>query len=196
MANIRGSNIKYVGKYDTRMAQANNINISLDSDAETTLTPLPQPTGGLEIDGGVAHSHPSEKTLKDDSHDTEITEIAVVNQGGDVVTEDKHDDAHSENGSAVRPKRNAKPSLKSLENRIQNDSTKLEKFWERILAVITKARDISDSVEAIQVATKEARAIFHEYEMVWLALMYFLAQANTTEAVQERGAMNSIMDNR
>ncbi len=91
-------------------------------------------------------------------NDVESPVIDEGNQGGVVTAEEKRDDAPSENGSVVRPKRSAKPSLKLVENRMQSDTTKLQRLWDRVLVIIAKNRDSADTVEAIRVGIKETRA--------------------------------------
>lgn len=168
-----------------------DVNVSPDNEALDNQPQQHQGTGGQ---GTFAEATLSERNTENNVESPSIDED--IYQGGGITAEDECDGEQSENGSAVRPKRSAKPSLKSLENRMQNDSIKLEKLWDRVVAVITKYRDHTETVEAIRVAMKDVRATFHEYETVWLSYMDFLARANTTETNQERESVNNMMASR
>ena len=62
----------------------------------------PQPIGGHGTDIVDTQSQPSQIIVENSG---ESTAIAEANQGGDIAGEEKCDGAHSENGSASRPKR-------------------------------------------------------------------------------------------
>jgi hypothetical protein len=136
--------------------EASDYEVSLNNETQINPTQQEELTGGQKC---FTEANISEINSE---NDVESPVIGEGNQGGVVTTEEKRDDAPSENGSAVRPKRSAKPSLKSVENRMQSDTTKLQRLWDRVLLIIAKNRDSADTVEAIRVAIKEICASFHQ----------------------------------
>ena len=80
---------------------------------------------------------------------------------------------HSE---ATRAKRLSKPTAKLIENRLQSDSLKLEK-WERTSQAISKLKETPDSVEALRKAVGDLRSSFSDYELARISLMDFTVHA-------------------
>ncbi len=101
-------------------------------------------------------------------------------------------------GSTTHEKRGMRPSPKSIENRMELDSGTLERYWDKVMTIVSEHRESypHDSVNQIRAATREIRAQFHQYQMRWLSYMDFLALANTSECQGEREAMDKVMNNR
>lgn len=102
----------------------------------------------------------------------------------------------TEREPTARPRRSAKPSLKSIESRIQTDREKLEKLWEKVLDTISEYEVMPDSPTEIDTAIKCIRSAFHQVQAAWLSYVEFLVLGNTPECKTEKELINNIMDNR
>ncbi len=101
--------------------------------------------------------------------------------------------------TAERPKRNARPSTKSIENRIQSDEDNLERLWEKVLKATSHLQDVPNSVNEISKAISRVRLNFNSYQSLWLSFMDFLAYAGTPppppQCLEVRERMERIMNN-
>jgi hypothetical protein len=167
--------------------------VSLDTEAQSSEDKQEQ-AAGTQLESTTSKPQRIIQQTNVESDENNISDRGVAETVE--VSADSADNGTAESGSTARPKRNAKPSLKSIETRIQTDSTKLERLWDRVMAVISQNRDLPDSIDQIRRATKEIHAIFHQYQTTWLSYMDFLAHGNTTECKGERETMDSIMNNR
>ena len=100
---------------------------------------------------------------------------------------------HSE---SKRAKRLLKPTAKLIENRLQSDSLKLEKIWERTSQAISKLKETPDSVEALRKAVGDLRSSFSDYELAWISLMDFTVHASLPEHQEERQTVEAMMRTR
>ena len=100
---------------------------------------------------------------------------------------------HSESTQA---KRLSKPTAKLIENRLQSDSLKLEKIWERTSQAISKLKETPDSVEALRKAVGDLRSSFSDYELAWISLMDFTRHASLPEHQEERQTVEAMMRTR
>ena len=124
-------------------------------------------------------------------------------QFGDTVTgldklgenTDNSGNAATVDETAERPKRNARPSTKSIENRIQSDEDKLERLWEKVLKATSHLQDVPNSVDEISTAISQVRLNFSSYQSLWLSFMDFLAYAGTSQCLEVRERMERVMNN-
>ena len=101
---------------------------------------------------------------------------------------------HKEN--STRPKRVSKPSVKLIANRLQTDTSKLERLWQETAEAISKLQGTPDSVEALCKAVGDLRSAFNKYQLVWVSLMDFRAYASLPKQRQERQTLEEIMRTR
>ena len=94
------------------------------------------------------------------------------------------------------PKRVSKPSAKLIANRLQTDTSKLERLWQETAEAISKLQGTPDSVEVLRKAVGDLRSAFSEYQLVWISLMDFTAYASLPEQRQERQTLKEIMRTR
>ena len=106
------------------------------------------------------------------------------------------DGVELENMESTCQKRVSKPSAKLIDNRLQCDTIKLERIWERTALAISTLQGTPDSIEALRKAVGELRSTFSEYQLVWVALMDYTVHATTPEQRQERQSVEEIMRNR
>ena len=83
-----------------------------------------------------------------------------------------------------------------IENRLQSDSLKLEKIWERTSQAISKLKETPDSVEALRKAVGDLRSSFSDYELAWISLMDFTRHASLPEHQEERQTVEAMMRTR
>ena len=106
------------------------------------------------------------------------------------------DGVELENMEPTRQKRVSKPSAKLIDNRLQCDTIKLERIWERAALAISTLQGTPDSIEALRKAVGELRSTFSEYQLVWVALMDYTVHTTTPEQRQERQSVEEMMRNR
>ena len=94
---------------------------------------------------------------------------------------------------STRPRRVLKPSVKLIANRLQTDTSKLERLWQATARTISQLQGTPDSVEALRKAVGDLRSAFNEYQLVWVSLMDFTAYASSPEQRQERQTLEVIM---
>lgn len=114
--------------------------------------------------------------------------LPVVNKAAQDVVE--------QNVESTRPKRISKPSEKLIANRLQADTSKLERLWEETAKAISKLQGTPDSIEALRKAVGDLRSAFNEYQLVWISLMDFTAYVSMPEQRQERQTLEEIMRTR
>lgn len=102
----------------------------------------------------------------------------------------------SDKFTAERPKRRAKPSMKSVENRIQSDEGKLTKLWAKVQKTISELQNAPNVVEEICRAISQVRSDFNAYHEAWLSVADFLTNIGTSECLQELERMEGVMNNR
>ena len=93
-------------------------------------------------------------------------------------------------------KRIKKPTLKVIENRIQQDRAKLEVDWNNLKIAIGKLKKTIDSVEQIRAAINDVRSVFADYENTHQSLADFIASANAKECQDESTVIVELMKNR
>ena len=162
---------------------------SLDNKAETARVDANNQTKDAEElrkSAKIAQKHIESRELTPGGTETvEVSESIDVKETVEV-------------GSTTHEKRGMRPSPKSIENRMELDSGTLERYWDKVMTVVSEHRESypHDSVNQIRAATREIRAQFHQYQTRWLSYMDFLALANTSECQGEREAMDKVMNNR
>lgn len=114
--------------------------------------------------------------------------LPVVNKATQDVVE--------QNVESTRPKRISKPSEKLIANRLQADTSKLERLWEETAKAISKLQGTPDSIEAIRKALGDLRSAFNKYQLVWVSLMDFTTYVSRPEQRQERQTLEEIMRTR
>ena len=62
-------------------------------------------------------------------------------------------------------KRVPKPSVRLIANRLQTDTSKLKRLWQKTAKAISKFQRTPDSVEALRKAVGDLRSVFNEYRM-------------------------------
>lgn len=85
----------------------------------------------------------------------------------------------------MRPKRVSKPSVKLIANRLQTDTSKLERLWQATAQTISQLQGTPDSVEALCKVVGDLHSAFNKYQLVWVSLMDFTAYASSPEQRQE-----------
>ena len=105
-------------------------------------------------------------------------------------------DGGEQKEDSTRPKRVSKPSVKLIANRLQTDTSKLERLWQETAETICKLQGTPDSVEALRKAVGDLRSAFKEYQLVWVSLMDFTAYASLPEQRQERQRLEEILRTR
>lgn len=115
----------------------------------------------------------SSKTTRPAEIDTLPFENNVIQDG----VEQKED--------SMRLKRVSKPSVKLISNRLQTDTSKLERLWQATAQTISQLQGTPDSVKALCKAVGDLRLAFNKYQLVWVSLMDFTAYASSPEQRQE-----------
>ena len=98
-------------------------------------------------------------------------------------------------GEEVNTARSSKNTGKAIENRIQYYRAKLEKLWGNVINAIGELQETPDSLEELRSGIAKVRSNFHDYQVVWLSYVDFLAFIGTPECQQERETLEDIMDN-
>ena len=104
-------------------------------------------------------------------------------------------DGGEQKEDSTRPKRASKPNVKLIANRLQTDTSKLERLWQETTKSICKLQGTPDSVGALRKAVGDLRSAFNEYQLVWVSLMDF-TYASWPEQRQERQTLEEIMRTR
>jgi hypothetical protein len=118
--------------------------VSLDTEAQSS-EDKQEKAAGTQLESTTSKPQRIIQQTNVESDENNISDRGVAETVE--VSADSADNGTAESGSTARPKRNAKPSLKSIETRIQTDSTKLERLWDRVMAVISQNRDLPDSID-------------------------------------------------
>ena len=152
------------------------------------------------------HSEQANPSIIEQCESVEITEQNKdlgdeddkCSRGGGGVDENKNsaDNRATESEMTDRPRRNAKPSLKSIESPMQTDREKLEKLWQKVLDTISQYAVTPDSTTEIDPAIKCTRAAFHQVHVTWLSYVEFLVIGNTPECKSKQEQIDNIMNNR
>ncbi len=85
----------------------------------------------------------------------------------------------------ARPKRHTKPSLKSIQNRMQTEQIKESKLREKVQCNISMLETTSNSPQEIRAAMAEVHASFHDYQLSVVSYIDFLVHANSPQCVEE-----------
>ena len=93
-------------------------------------------------------------------------------------------DGSEQKEDSTRPKRVSKPSAKLIANRLQTDTSKLERLWQETTKAISKLQAAPVSVEALCKAVGDLHSAFSEYQLVWVSLMDFTAYASLPNNVR------------
>ena len=128
------------------------------------------------------------ETSRKTTRPAEIATLPFVNNVIQDGVEQKED--------STRPRRVLKPSVKPIANRLQTDTSKLERLWQATARTISQLQGTPDSVEALRKAVGDLRSAFNEYQLVWVSLMDFTAYASLPEQRQERQTLEVIMRTR
>ena len=94
-----------------------------------------------------------------------------------------------------RPKRNAKPSAKSVENHIQNSRQELEKLWGKVTSSISSMQTTQTSWRDLRLLIGEVRANFNTYKTSCVTYLDYLMNVNSTECREECEKYENIIDN-
>ena len=175
--------------------------IATDDDMPVAETPIDrekqdQPPSDRPKEGEEVNTARSSKNTGNVNVRTEDTQslkskaLEVVGEDGEVAVSFATDE-----GLPGRPKRNATPSAKAIENRIQYYRAKLEKLWGNVINAIGELQETPDSLEELRSGIAKVRSNFHDYQVVWLSYVDFLAFIGTPECQQERETLEDIMDN-
>ena len=185
--------------------------------AEHLTTEKPSHAGNIMEQAAADDGYVSPQTVSQDQRHSEeanpsIVEqcqnVEITEQNKDIGEDDKRsrggveenknsaDNGATESEITARPRRNAKPSLKSIESRMQTDKEKLEKLWEKVLDTISQYAVTPDSPTEIDTAIKCIRAAFHQVQVTWLSYVEFLVLGNTPECKSEQEQIDNIMNNR
>ena len=100
-----------------------------------------------------------------------------------------------DNEGLERPKRNAKPSTKAIQNRIQSDKDNLGKLWGKVEKAITLLQDTPNSLNELRSAISQVRSWFNNYHALWLSYVDFLANVGTLECRKEHETQEAYMRN-
>ena len=95
----------------------------------------------------------------------------------------------------TRPKRQAKPSFKSIQNRMQIEQSKATKLWDKVQSVITTLQTTPDSIAQLRFALCKVRAAFHDYQMPVVSYIDYLVHVGTPECMEEREKVGRILNN-
>ena len=95
----------------------------------------------------------------------------------------------------TRPKRQAKPSLKFIQNRMQIEQSKATKLWDKVQSLITTLQTTPDSIPQLRFALCKVRAAFHDYQMPVVSYIDYLVHVGTPECMEEREKVERILDN-
>ena len=98
--------------------------------------------------------------------------------------------------TAERPKGRGKPSVKSIENRIQSDEGKLTKLRAKVQKAVSELQNAPNVVEEICRAISQVRSDFNAYHETWLSFGDFLTNIGTSKYLQELERMEGVMNNR
>ena len=85
-----------------------------------------------------------------------------------------------------RPKRNAKPSAKAVENRMQCSRYELEKLWGKVTSAMSSMQTSQCSWKELQSLIEKVRESFHDYQTSSLSYLDYLSFVGTPQCRQER----------
>ena len=94
-----------------------------------------------------------------------------------------------------RPKRNAKPAAKSVENHIQNSRQELEKLWGKVTSSISSMQTTQTSWRDLRLLIGEVRANLNTYKTSCVTYLDYLMNVNSTECREECEKYENIIDN-
>ena len=159
------------------------------------LQPPEKPTVG----DNVNNIETSQKTgnFDDQTGKRADLEHAKTGESRDVPGESRgaYEGATVDKERVERPKRHAKPSVKSIKNRIQSGKAKLEKSWGKVQKSISQLQASPNSLDEIRSAMSEVRSAFNNYQVLWLSYVDFLANTGTLECLEARKTEEVCMRN-
>ncbi|CAB4037628.1 Hypothetical predicted protein [Paramuricea clavata] len=112
---------------------------------------------------------------------------ADVNTGGDV-------NGIETASTSDKPRRNAKPSGKSIENTSQIEHTKLYKAWTKVQRAITALQNAPSSIDKIvkAIAQVPVRAEYNAYDNLHHIFASFLTYVGTRECMEELHKLDTL----
>ena len=96
---------------------------------------------------------------------------------------------------STRPKRQTKPSLKSVQNRMQTEQSKATKLWDRVQTEVTMLQTTPDSLSQIRLALSKVRAAFHDYQTLLVSYLDYLVHVGSGECMEKREKVEHILNN-
>jgi hypothetical protein len=178
-----------------------------EHDYFTTTSSMADKTTADNPEVGTLDMFLSQNTAELDTFLSQNTaENTVENTGQNEINSTKPDKASPEtdentlsvstNDPFSRPKRSVKPTEKSIENRVQPNHSKLDKLWRNTSTAVGKLQETPDSLDQIKSHTSEVRSLFHEYHVVSLSLLEFLANLNDPNTKKEYETLQKLVNNR
>ena len=96
---------------------------------------------------------------------------------------------------STRPKRQTKPSLKSVQNRMQTEQSRATKLWDKVQTEVTMLQTTPDSLSQIRLALSKVRATFHDYQTLLVSYLDYLVHVGSGECMEEREKVEHILNN-
>ena len=137
----------------------------------------------------------SEQVLEYNTNCTDIeAQTYNIDNGTQSFEGENVENVDSQNLS-TRPKRQTKPSLKSVQNRMQAEQSKAIKLWEKVQADIIMLQTTPDSHSQICLAISKVRAAFHDYQALLVSYIDYLLHVGSWQCIEEREKVEHVLNN-
>ena len=111
----------------------------------------------------------------------------------DAKSSENNELLHIDMAEGTDEKRVRKPTIKVIENQIQQSRLHLEAEWKKVKASIDNLKQAPDLVEKIRQEVSNSRLAFSEYENVHHNLIDFIASNNHPELQDELKVVENLM---
>jgi hypothetical protein len=154
---------------------------------------LDNPTN-VEQNGGNGQHTASEQVFEENMNSSHMeAQTDNIDDNAQSLNEGNTENADSQS-LTTRPKRQTKPTLKSVQNRMQTEEFKTTKLWDKVQSAITTLQTTPDSIPQIRFAISKVRAAFHDYHMSIVSYIDYLVRVGTLECTEEREKIEHILD--
>ena len=147
-------------------------------------------------------THSGEEQINKNSLDNVLATDANVQNTSEITVDETGVEAGGENTNEVetvsasdRPRRNTKPSGKSIESTTQIELNKLDKAWTKVKRAVTTLQNAPSSIDEIVKAIAQVRAEHNVYDSLCNSFANFLTHAGTRECLEERYKLDTLANN-
>ena len=151
--------------------------------------------GSLDKPTNIEETGENGQVLENNTRDTDIeAQTDNIDNNAQSFEEENVEKVDSQN-LLIRPKRQTKPSLKSVQNRMQTEQSKATKLWNKVEADLVILQTTPDSISQIRLAISKVRAAFHDYQSLVVSYIDYLLHVNSEECIEEREKVEHVLSN-